>query len=70
MCILQIDELRVLNEARTYPENTERQIRNAKAIIEKAKRTGRLDACIGGSDRFVRLTEALWDYFRDRELIG
>ncbi len=70
MCIMQLDELRTINEARMYPGKTERQIRQAKAIVEKAKRTGKLEACVGGADRLVRLTEALWDYFRDRESIG
>lgn len=70
MCILPIDELRVIQESRLYPEKVERQIRQAEAIIKKAERTGELQACVGGAGRLVRLTVALWDYFRDRECLG
>jgi hypothetical protein len=70
MCLLSLEEQCVIQRAIHDPGRVEHQIREARMIVEAAAKGGRFAPCVTGADRLVRLTEALWDYFRDRECLG
>lgn len=70
MCILSLDEQRIIQRAIENPRRVEAQICEARKLVSQARTGGRFTPCVAGAERLVQLTEALWDYFRDRELIG
>lgn len=72
MALLTLDQQRIIHRAIEHPGRIELQLREARRHLKAGKsqgESGRVVACVGGVERFIALTEALWDYLRDRESI-
>lgn len=60
---------RTIDKVRKYPMDAEKKIREARLMIKRRKDVGAdsVIACMHGAKELVDMTEALFDYFLERE---